>query len=553
MVGGSVAALRAWAAPAPGAQQTVELTLKDYLQQVMAHNETVQAQMLEAESAHAKAHGEIGIFEPNLSLSAERERNKRLNNSLQQSEQNGLPLFTEVNNIYDTALEQLIPTGGKVRFGYTLSDLSNNVTNQNIFLGLNNNIERQFQTFVGVTFTQPLLKNAGTDITLADMRVAALESDYAFQQYRRQLMLVLSQAEAAYWNLYFAQEQLRFFDESVALANSVLSDSQERFKTGNAAELDVLQAQSGLAIRKTKQNEALQNYYDAAGRIRALAGTAPNGHDTVFRAADSPAASATPISYLESFQQAFALNPEYLAQVIKVREDRVKAGVARHQQLPEMNFTAAYGFNGLGLSPESSWNTAQTGNYPSWSVGVELHVPLGGNIKGRADFSAAKLALQEAVVNLNSLQNEIANAIDTAITKARGWQDSIQSYQTVVHFNEDLLKTEMARMQVGTVEPRKVLEVEADLFDARQSLAEALVQYQRTMLELQLAEGSVLKRRNTDLTRDQLHQETVALLRNDTFEPDAYAPAPYNMPTPPPANAYTPLLNTPASVQPSGH
>lgn len=540
------------AAPTNGAPNAVQLTLKDYLRQVMAHNESIQAQMLEAESAHAKAHGEYGIFEPNLSLSAQRERNKRLNNSLQQSEQNGLALFSEVNNIYDTALEQLVPTGGKIRFGYTLSDLSNNLTNQNIFLGVNANTEREFQTFVGVTFTQPLLKNAGTDITLADIRVAAMESDYAFQQYRRQLMLVLSQAEAAYWNLYFAQEQMRFFDESVTLANSVLSDSQERFKTGNAAELDVLQAQSGLALRKTKQNEALQNYYDAAGRVRALAGTPPNGRDDKIQAADSPASAPMKLSYLESFQKAFDLNPEYLAQVIKVREDRVKAGVARHQQLPEMNFTAAYGYNGLGVSAENSWSTVQTGNYPSWSIGVELHVPLGGNMKGRADFSAAKLALQEAVVNLNSLQNEIANAVDTAITKARGWQDSIQSYETVVHFNEDLLKTQMARMQVGTVEPRKVLEVEADLFDARQSLAEALVQYQRTLLELQLAEGSVLKRRNTDLTRDQLHNETVALLRNETFQPDAYTPSTYNMPTPQPANAFTPLLNTPSSVQPAG-
>ncbi len=253
---------------------TLDLKLSDYLQLVLAHNEAVQAQMLETEATRRKGQGEDGIFEPNLALSALRERNKRINNNEQQSASGGLPLFSEVNDIYDTGLEQLIPTGGKIRLGYTLSDLSNNLTNQFSFANLggltNLSQQRQYHTFIGVTFTQPLLKNAGTEVTLAGIRLAAMDSEIAFQQYRRQLMLALSQAEAAYWNLYFAQEQLRFFDESVALASSVLADSQERLKAGRAAELDVLESQSGLALRKTKENESRQNFFVAVSRVLSL-------------------------------------------------------------------------------------------------------------------------------------------------------------------------------------------------------------------------------------------------------------------------------------------
>jgi len=85
----------------------------------------------------------------------------------------------------------------------------------------------------------------GSD-ALAAIRLAAFESEIAFQQYRRQLMLTLYQAEAAYWNLYFAQEQLLFFQESLAVAESILSDSRERLKAGQASELDVLEAESAL-------------------------------------------------------------------------------------------------------------------------------------------------------------------------------------------------------------------------------------------------------------------------------------------------------------------
>jgi len=507
-----------------------ELNLPDYLKLVAEHNESVQAQMIETEVSHRKARGETGIFEPNLVMSVEREYNKRLNNSLQQSEQGGLLIYREKNNIYDTGLETLVPTGAKIRLGYTLSDLSNNLTNNvNIFNIASTGLRQQYQTFVGATITQPLLKNAGVSVTMAGIRLAAMESDIAFQQYRRQLMLAISQAEAAYWNLYFAQEQLRYFDESLAVAESILSDSKERLKAGQAAELDVLEAQSGLALRKTKQNDARQNYYDALGRVRVLFGAAPDENAPTIKVVDRPTTVKLPLEYYQRFQDAFQNNPEYLVQQKRVEQEGLRLGYARNQLLPEVNFKGAVGYNGLGISPSTSWNTVESQDYPSWSLGVEMHIPLGANIKGRHMFGAAKLSLQEAIVNLNSLQTQIGNALHTAIYKARNSQDSVSSYETVVHFNEDLLKTQLARLNVGKIEPRKVLEVEADLFEARQSLVESLVRYRRTLLELQLADGTLLRGRDLDVTRDDLRRRTLALLKDRGLPTSSFQPIP-NLP-----------------------
>jgi outer membrane protein TolC len=507
--------------PAPAA----DLSLSNYLQLVLDRNEALMAQLLETEISRHKARGEYGIFEPNLMLSAEREQNKRLNNSFQQSEQGGLLFFHEINNNYDTAIEQLMPTGGKVRLGYTLSDLRNNITNSiSLFNVANQSMTREYQTFLGMTLTQPLLKNAGPGVTMAAIRLAALDSDIAFQLYRRQLMLTVSQAEAAYWNLYFAQEQLRFFEESVALAESVLSDSRERLKAGRAAELDVLEAQSGLALRKTKQNEARQSFDDAVGKAMMLYAASPVEHGPTIRALDQPSQAKTSLSYSLSFQHAFESNPEYLAQQKRLDQERLRLGVARNQLLPELNLKGAFGYNGLGLTPGDSLNIVDSQEYPSWSLGVEMNIPLAGNIKGRHQLSAAELSIEEAVVNLNSIQTQIANALHMAISKSRTWQESIQSYQTVVDFNESLLKTQMARLSVGKIEPRRVLEVEADLFEARQSLADALGRYQRTLLELELADGSILKQRNLELTREGLRRRTLSRLKNGSVPLDAFPP-----------------------------
>jgi outer membrane protein TolC len=516
----------------------LELKLNDYLQLVLDHNDSIYAQMLDAEAARHKARAEVGAFEPNLVGGITRESNKR-RNTAQQSASEGGTFFSERNTIVEGGIETLIPTGAKLRLGYTMSDLVNNVNPLGslgtLFGQTNNPFHQEYQTFIGVTVSQPLLKNGGTGVGLANVRLSALESDIGFQEYRRQLMITISQAEAAYWNLYFAQEQMRSLDQSVSVAETLFKDSQEKFKAGRGSELDALQAQSGLALRKTKQGAAKQQYYEALGRLQVLYGASPSQNGSTIRVTDIPVSSNAPPAYAESFQNAFSLNPDYLIQEKKVDQQRIRLGVSRNQLLPELNFRGAYGYNGLGRTSMNtniisaptigdSWDVAASQNYPSWSVGLELRVPLAGGSKARHEWSAIKLVLQEAVVNLNSVQTQIANAINIALMKARNSRENVDSYQTIVHFNEDLLKNQLASFDAGRIEGRKVLEAEADLFDARQSLADALVQYKRAMLELELANGTILKSRELELTRDELRQQTQAVLRERGPSQNAYKP-----------------------------
>ena len=508
----------------------VELKLKDYLHQVLQHNESIQAQMLDAEVNRRKERGELGIFEPQLAASVTREANRRTNN-VQQTAAQGGSFFTEQNNIYDGGIEQLIPTGGKIRLGATMSDLKNNVNPAGILGGPMTNELRKYQTFIGATLTQPLLKGLGFTPTFAAIRLAALDSDIAFQQYRRQLMLTIFQAEGAYWNLYFAQEQVHFFDDSVAVAQKVLDDSREKLKAGQGAELDVMEAQSALALRNTKRNDAMQNYYEALGHLQILTGTAPDPNapasgSPAFRAVDDPHTTNLPPAYADTFQAAFSLNPDYLIQQKKMNQERVRYGLAKNQLLPELDLKAAYGYNGLGSTPADAWDMAALQDTPSWSLGLQLIVPLGGNIKGRNYYKAAQLNLQEAYLNLKSVQTEIANGLSTAIQKARAWRQSIDSYETIVGYNKELLDTQLARLKAGAVEPQKVLDAEANLLDARQNLASALGQYRRALLEVELSNGTILENRGLDITRAELRRQTEAMLAHNDKLSIRHIPAP---------------------------
>lgn len=473
--------------------------------------------MLETEVGRHKAISEKGIFEPQFDFSYTREANARTNNTQQEASQGGQSFFSEQNSIYDGGIEQLTPLGGTIRLGATVSDLDNNVNPLgSVFTETNNIYIRQYQTFVGGTITQPLLKGFGLTPTLASIRIAAMDSQIAFQEYRRQLMLTLSRAETAYWNLYFAQEQLRFFDDSVAVAQNVLDDTKQKLNAGQGSQLDVMDAQSGLALRQTKRNDALQSYLDALGMLQSLTSTTPIPFEegagvAKVRVGDLPPETNAPVSYADGYWEAFESNPEFLIQEEKMHQEEVRLGVAKNQWLPELDLKAAYGYNGLGDTPGESWDVAVSQDYPSWSVGFELTFEL-GNIKARHLKKAAQLSLQEAYLNVKGTQSEIATHLNIAIQKMQAWQQSVQSYQTVVHYNDELLKTTLEQLKAGTVDGHKALEAEADLLDARQSLANALVEYRDSIIEVELTDGSILKKWDLDLSRDELRRQTTALM-----------------------------------------
>lgn len=499
---------------------TNALALRDFVQLVLQRNETIQIRILELAITKKRLNAERGVFEPEFVASYDRVENKR-QNTAEQRRSTGVLIFDEENNIYNGGLEALIPTGAKIRLGYTLRDLRNNLQEPPVGTIITNTPKGEYQTFAGISLTQPLLKNAWFPATLANIRLAAVASEIAYQEYRRQMMTIISTAEAAYWNLYMAQEQVRFFRDSVALAESLVADNREKLKTGRGSELEVLEAESGLALRRSKLAEAEQKYFETTAQLLGFLSESAS-LNTWIQAVEEPGASQEVASLSESGMLAFELNPDYLTQLKRVNQEDIRLRYARNQRLPQLELRGSYGLNGLGRTPGDSWEEAQTEDFPSFSAGIELRIPLGGGIKSKNELHAAKLGKQQAVVALSDLQTQILNAIENAIRKINSARASIQNYQMVVNFNRNLLETERARLEVGRVESRRVLEADASLFEARNAELEARVQAQRAQLELELLQGSVLKERNFDVSQRVLQTKLEDIFSKVGIAPEHY-------------------------------
>ena len=237
------------------------LTLGAYMQRVVEFNDSVQGRLLGFQAARHQRKAEMGSFEPAFVTSGEFVDRDQPNNFqaerslglLNSNDEGGYPsIFTERNSSVSSAIEVATPMGTRFRLGLTGRKLRNNVPRPAEFL----DIDTEYETSLGFSFEQPLLKGRGHVATLASLRLAARQSEIAFQEYRRELMQVVAEAELAYWNLYYAQEELKLSRESVQLAETLLNDSTASFDAGRGSRLDVLEAEAGLALRQSRERES---------------------------------------------------------------------------------------------------------------------------------------------------------------------------------------------------------------------------------------------------------------------------------------------------------
>lgn len=494
-----------------GIEDTSDLSLERLRQQVLERNENVHMRMLEVEISDKVYHAERGIFEPQVVGSVEHIDTERPNNTQQQASLGlfgpSTPVFTEQNTLYNAGIEYLLPTGTRLRTGFTLRDLSNNLqysgsgTNR-LFTG------PEYEIFVGATIVQPLLKNFGFGPTMAKIRLAALASEVAFQEYRRQLMLMMAQAESAYWELYLAQERARIAQDSVTLSTKILADNKARLEVGKAPELEVLQAEAGVSLRRARLNEGRQRTLEVASRLSNLYGRTSRQSPALPRASDEPVQMEYTANRDDDVRQAFESNPDFRMREKQLEQEGIRVKYTRNQRLPQLDVRGSYGLNSLGRAVGEAWDDVDSQDYPAWSFAVELRFPIGGGTKERNDYYAAKIARERAQVAIREVETQVLNGIDSARRRLQIYAEDVQNYRSVSSFHERLLQTQLDRLAVGGVDSMAVLETEEKLSEARTAVIEGLVLYRRSLLELELIRGTLLKTRNLEVDRDQLRSAT---------------------------------------------
>jgi outer membrane protein TolC len=482
-------------------QNGLELTLNQVVRDVVLHNPLVREARLQYLISRKEAEAEWGAFEPELVARYDRSKLERENNALQAAALFSIADFWEKNDEYGLGVEGTFFSGGTYRFGYSLKRMENKQVT-----------EGEYEAFLGMSGEQPLLKGLTNGAPTAGLRAARQGRFVAFHSYRKQLMETASMAESAYWNLAFAQEEHKMMSSSVEIARKILEDSRERVKAGKMTELDLMEVEAELFVRLSQLADAEQKLFDGMIQLKLLLFDTRIDEDRRIIAVDS---IVSPIleRWNREEQRDFSLTwarraqPDFMMRLEELQREKIILGFQQDQRLPELNLKGSVGFNGLGDSLGESMEKIGTFDFPAWSVGLELRVPMLLGIRERNRLEAAVLKGKLSEIRLEAMEYEIVNSIETLLLKVATLRERVANAHKVVDFRERMLDVELSRLEAGKSNTRLIYAAEEELTKARRWELESIAALREAMMQLAYFRGSVL----LDIGFEKIEGEQVIL------------------------------------------
>ena len=490
-----------------------ELSLEQARALALTSNLDIQSQMEAYWATSDTVKAETWVYEPEFQVIARQQVTDRDNNASQVAG-TSRPFLDQEESLYNARLQNLLPSGGTIALDYRLIDRVNNQGGTNNILGgvIDGEDLRQFETFIGVTFTQPLLRKENIE-NLGEqnpqnprvrIQLAKKTSKIAFQQVRRGLSSTISQVEVAYWNLYSALEVKKLREESLKVAKDIYEDNKERFRLGKMAKLELLESESEIAEREALLEEAIKRLHNARNELNTYFSQSLVCADFSFIPIDEPQVIPITQSCEEVVADSLLNHPEYLIRKEQAELEGLKLAYAENQRLPQLDLTLSYGYNGLGLTATEAWEQVKDETKADWLAGVQLNIPLMGDRKAYRQMSAAKRRKQQALMNLKSVEIQILNLTITTYKRLKSNFNTYQKASQVVNFREELLEAELVKLDEGKSSSREVFEIESELSDSKIVRLEKMVEYQKSQIELLLFQGTFLDVRDIDISEDQL-------------------------------------------------
>lgn len=508
------AALAVLAAPGPASpprpqnKPAAAMTLSDCVVQAVKRNLGVAVQVYSAELADLAVSRSREKFLPALSF----EFGKQDQNSASYSWIDASDKVKTEYESYDSSLSQAIPFGGS--FSISLAGYRNN-TNSRF-----QTINPRYGSTLNFSFSQPLLKDFGWNISRKDILVARNSRDISENDFKKTLLDTVYSVEQTYWQLVLSIESLKVRRQSLKLAEDLFEQSRKKIQIGTLAPKEILTVQSDVASRKADILQAVSLVKDYSDALRALINSLdPAGGGEEILPADLPPFEKFEIGIDEAFGTALKNSPGLLSSAFGIRNKELDYSYAKNQLLPRLNLSASYWSPGLGgdrilyldnnpltgvivgTTPggaDMALRDAFGFKYNNWSVTLSLDVPL-NSVFSRAMAAQAKAALDQEIARLKNSEQQAYLEVRTAVRAVQTNYERVDAYKAARGLAEEKLAAEQAKLEAGLTTTFVVLSYQRDVASAKLMELSALVDYTLSIARLEKAMGTSLEKKNIRL------------------------------------------------------
>ena len=458
--------------------ERVELSIEECRAWALEHNLDLQVALLSPALAAERLAQEEGMFESVFTLGAQwSETDSPTSSTLDSAQQK----FQRV----EPGVRIPLRTGGTT----TLSlPVTRNETN-NEFSTLN----PSYTSDLEFSLSQPLMRGAGRRASTYAITIASYDRQISEVQTKAEVIRQLAAVDRAYWRLYGAHQTLDVRLQTLGLAQAQLARAERQLQAGDAAEIEVLRAQAGVAEQLDGFIGAQNAVLTQQRELKRIINQPDLSIDTTTQVV--PASPPDPVRFgfdaAALTDAAIANRMEMLELELRLAADLVTADWSRNQALPLLALDYTYRVNGLGGGLSSSMTVLQDNHFEDWSIGLRGEIPMGNEQREAAVRQSLLQRLQRLATRdarEQSIQREVLDAIDQIDST---WERILAARQSVI-LNTRTLQAEERQFDVGETTSTDVLDATARLAQARLAEINALVEYQIAQVDLAFATGTLL-------------------------------------------------------------
>lgn len=478
-----LAVLTAAAQTNMNAGATRAMSLADCVQEALAHNLDLQIERYNPQASFYNLHADYGGYDPTLSASGEHQYNDTgpdFQNAIH------IPGSSFQSDTYNAGL------AGGTPWGMTY-DLSGNVSDTyrtSVLTNGNSGGE------VGLSLTQPLLKNFWIDGTRLNIRIGKNRLQYSEQGVRAQIITSLNAVENAYYELIYAQGNVKVEQEALELAQTQLDQDKQRVQIQVLAEHGGTIEQDEAQVATSEANLiAAQNTMsiDENALKNLLTDDYAKWHDTDIQPTATLTATLQLFDLQDSWDKGMRERPDLLQARLNAEQQGIQLKFLNNQLYPELDLIGSYGFNGTGEKFRDTFNQFNAADRPFYSYGAQLSMPL-SNVGPRNQYKSGKVTLQQFLLQQKQLEQNIMVQIDNAVKQAQSSYQSVQATHQASISAQTALDAEQAKYAVGKSTTFTVLQLQNNLTAARSQEIRSLADYNEALANLSAAEGSTLER-----------------------------------------------------------
>jgi outer membrane protein TolC len=329
---------------------TVPLTLNDAIKRALENNNDIEVAKTDVKIAENQLRSFRGAYDRTFNISPTYSRSS----STGSSSSNDFRLTTDSS--------KLLERGGNYDIFFNSSRTGRNSSNNTSFnqtSGLGGSSSSTYVSSVGVRFTQPLYRGREIDQTRKQIKVQKKRLQQSDSDFRQQTIGVISQVQAAYWNLVFALRDQQNQVANLNLSKENLRIVEAKISAGTAAPLQRAEVETELANRESGVISATELVSISQNSLKQLLLKEVSDKDwnANFVPTDAPVFSNDSIKLEDAVKDAVDNRPELRRLKLEREINDLDIQLAKNLLKPKVDFVSSFSLQGISLGKVNTNST----------------------------------------------------------------------------------------------------------------------------------------------------------------------------------------------------